>query len=318
MSNSHEKMQTWCIYIDEAGSPYDKNQFQVIYAAICVPFNSQQNFLESYLRIVDSLIGISGGEIKYGPLLSRPDIMYQEETERVCSELLTRFFEIEGARIIRVKAIKKLMRKTNDDLRAALFRKTLELCKNSLPQDNCAMHRAMILHDELDNRDRQRVLLNTFNRFNKDLSFQNCIFVHSNENPFIQFADFIASIYYRYYYFDKHKYKNKEKSKSLVTSLFEKIETHFPFSPIVELSEHQVIEGNQRRSQALQLASEHDIPPEIAYQIVDENITLDEVLQRKQTRAVRRRRAARRQNEDTITTLGELLKENLLKNRDES
>ena len=41
---------------------------------------------------------------------------------------------------------------------------------------------------------------------------------------------------------------------------------------IVELSEHRVIEGNPRRKQALQLASEHDIDPATAYNIVDEKI----------------------------------------------
>ena len=160
----------------------------------------------------------------------------------------------------------------------------------------------------------QNALLEKFNRFNRNspigLNFQNCVFVRSNENPFIQFADFVASIYYRYYYFDKHKYKDKKKSKSLVDSLFQRIEAHSPSPPIIELSEHKVVEGNPRREQALELVSEHDIDPATAYNIVDKNITLDEVLLRRQTRT----RAARRRNENKsdIQTLGELLR-----NRDE-
>ena len=148
----------------------------------------------------------------------------------------------------------------------------------------------MILHDEIDSRDQQRVLLDTFNNFNKDLSkdpnFQNCVFVHSNENPFIQFADFVAAICYRYYYFQtpiyEKGYKDKEHCKSLVNSLFKAIDECSP--RIVELSEHQVVEGNPRRDQALQLASEHDIDISTAYNIIDKNnsFTLEKALQRKQ------------------------------------
>ena len=285
-------MQTWCIYIDEAGSPYANDQFQVIYAAICVPFNSQQEFLKSYPKIVNSLMDPSGSEIKYGPLFNHTDAMYQKETGLVSSELLTRFFQIEGAQIIGVKAIKKLMRKKNDDLRAALFGKTLELCKEFLPCD----HSAMILHDELPPGNQQNALLEKFNRFNKDspegLSFQNCVFVQSNENPFIQFADFVASIYYRYYDFNKRTYKNRKKSKSLVDSLFQRIEACSP--QVVELSEHRIIEGKPRRNQAFRFKSEYDIDIGTAYNIVDGNITLDEALRRKQDRTSR----THRQNED--------------------
>ena len=66
-------MQTWCIYIDESGVN-DEPQF--IYAAICIPFNSQQEFLKSYPKIVSPLIGRSNEEIKYGPLLNTPDSSY--------------------------------------------------------------------------------------------------------------------------------------------------------------------------------------------------------------------------------------------------
>ena len=287
-------MQTWCIYIDEAGSPYDNDQFQVIYAAICVPFNSQQKFLKSYLTIVDSLMDPSGGEIKYGPLLNHTDEEYREETERVCSELLECFFEIEGARIIQVKAIKRKMRKEDDELRAALFGKTLELCKESLPSD----HSAMILHDELPPGNQQNALLQRFNRFNETsptgLNFQNCVFAHSNENPLIQFADFVASICYRYYYFGKHEYKKKKKSRSLVNSLFRKIEAHPHSPPIVELSEPKGVKDTSRSKQASRLASKHNIDLSTAYNIVDKNITLEEVLRRKQTRAFSRSRGKRR------------------------
>ena len=169
------------------------------------------------------------------------------------------------------------MRKKDDDLREALFRKTLELCRRDLPQD----HRSIILHDELpSSRKQQTPLFDSFNGFKEDPNFQNCVFVHSNENPFIQFADFVASICYRYYDFQGKANKKKQCCKSLVNSLFKAIDEYSP--PIVELSEHKVIEDNPRRTQALQLVSKHDIPPETAYQIVDEKITLEEVLLRKQ------------------------------------
>ena len=283
-------MQTWCIYIDESGVNEDNPEF--IYAAICVPFNSQQAFLKSYPKIVNSLVPISGSEIKYSPLLNDFDRNYQEKSGEICQSLLARFFNIEGAQIIRIKAIRKQMRLEGGDLRAALFKKALELSKQSLPPD----HQLMILHDELDNRNLQRALLDTFNNFNKDLpkglNFQNCVFVHSNENPFIQFADFVASICYRYYYFQKTEYKDKQYCKSLVNSLFNAIDERSP--PIVELSEHKVVEGNPRREHALQLASEHGIDIATAYNIVDKRITLVEVLRRKQAQTS----AAHKRNED--------------------
>ena len=276
-------MKTWCIYIDESGVNEDNPEF--IYVAICVPFNGQQQFLESYTKIVSPLARDSGREIKYGPLLNNYDRHYTKEIEDVCKKLLMDFLDIEDVKIIRVKAIRKKMRLKGGDLRVALFRKTIELCKNSLPEDSCAM----ILHDELDGRSQQSILFDTFNRFNEDQSFQNCVFVHSNENPFIQFADFIASICYRFYYFqrteeDKRKeYKYKKFCASLVDKLFKKIDEHHP--PIVELSDYAVVKDNPRRDQALQLASEHDIPIGTAYNIIDKNITLTEVLRRKQTKA---------------------------------
>ena len=273
-------MQTWCIYIDESGVPYSDGQPNFIYAAICVPFTNQQEFLKSYPEIVKPLGSISGSEIKYGPLLNSFDSHFRAEYKETCNSLLRRFFEIKDAKIIRIKAIKALTRKKDDDLREALFGITLDLCKNSLPSD----YHAMILHDELPGRHQQIRLLNRFNRFNKDSadgkSFQNCVFVHSNENPFIQFADFVASICYRYYDFQKNANKNKQRCKSLVNSLFREIDKRYP--PIVELSEYTDVEGNSRRSQALQLVSEHDIPPETAYQIVDKKITLAKALRRKQ------------------------------------
>ena len=280
-------MQTWCIYIDEAGVPYKDGQPNFIYAAICIPFNSQQEFLKSYPEIVNPLVGIPGTEIKYGPLLNTVDTRYRKEIKQVCHALLTCFFGIEDSIIIRVKAIKALMRKKDDDLRKALFRKTLELCRRDLPQD----HRSIILHDELPScRKQQTPLFDSFNGFKEDPNFQNCVFVHSNENPFIQFADFVASICYRYYDFQKNANKNKQHCKSLVNSLFKAINEYSP--SIVELSEYTDVEGNSRRTQALQLVSEHGIPPETAYQIVDEKITLAEVLRRKrdQTSTARRRR----------------------------
>ena len=277
-----------------------------------MPFNSQQEFLKSYPEIVKPLVPVSGGEVKYGPLLNSYDSHFLAKHARTCEALLTDFFKIEDARIIRVKAIKALIRKEGDDLRQALFGKTLELCKESLPSN----HHAMILHDELPGR-KQQILL--FDRFKEYPNFQNCIFVHSDENPFIQFADFVASICYRYYHFQKTEYKNKQNCASLVDTLFKAIDERYP--PVVELSEHQVVGDDQRkgqalklveendilletaynivdgsttldkvlrRKQALQLASEHDIRFETAYQIVDKNITLEEVLRQKQTRAARR------------------------------
>ena len=287
--DSH-KMNTWCIYIDESGVNTDNPQF--IYTAICVPFNLQQEFLQSFAEIVNPLEGISGREIKFGQLLNVPDRHYRSEIEEICRTLLMRFSEITDVQIIRVKAIRKQMRAKGSDLRVALFRKTLECCEEHLPRD----HQAMIMHDELDNRYQQAVLLDTFNRFNKnateDLCFQNCVFVHSNENPFIQFADFIASICYRYYYFKKTKYKEKQYCALLVESLFEAIDERYP--RIVELSEHKLIEGDPRRTQALQLASEYDIDPSTAYQIVDKKITLTEVLRRKEIQMS----TVQKQNED--------------------
>ena len=269
-------MQTWCIYIDESGVNEKNPEF--IYAAICVPFDTQQEFLKSYLKIVNPLATISGREIKYGQYLNTFDRHYREELEEICRSLLTCFFKIEGAQIIRVKAIRKRMRVKGGDLRTALFRKTLTRCKEFLPDDGYAM----ILHDELDSREQQSVLLDAFNGFNetKGLNFQNCIFVHSNENPFIQFADFIASVCYRYYYFQRREYNDKRLCASLVSQLFNEIDKRCP--PILELSEYKSVKGNSRRERALQLTSEHDIELESAYQIVDEKMTLDEVLRRKQ------------------------------------
>ncbi len=274
-------MPTWCIYIDEAG--VDELSPQFIYATICVPFNYQQNFLESYPKIVNPLVGTSGKEIKYGGLLNTLDKDYKEEIAQVCQSLLEHFLQIEDAQIIRVKAIRKQMQlKENNDLRIALFRKTLLLCKDCLDPD----HQVMILHDELPDRKQQHALLNTFNYFNTDLSFQNCVFVHSNENPFMQFADFVASICYRYYYFQKAEYKNKKRCKSLVKSLFEAIDDHS--LPIVELSEYTGVEGNQRKKEAVQLTREYKIDIATAYQIVDGKFTLTEVMRRKQARNIHR------------------------------
>ena len=127
-------MKTWCIYIDESGNNPENAQF--IYVAICVPFNSQQEFLKSYLKIVNPLVGISGREIKYGDILNKPDMYYQREIEQVCKGLLTHFSHIEDAKIIRVKAIRKKMHHKGNSLRGALFRKTLELSKEFLPVDH--------------------------------------------------------------------------------------------------------------------------------------------------------------------------------------
>ena len=281
-------MQTWCIYIDESGVPYNDGQPNFIYAAICVPFNSQQKFLKSYPEIVKPLVPTSGGEIKYGNLLNTLDSHFQTDYIQTYKSLLTSFFEIKDAGIIRVKAIKALIRKKDDDLRVALFRKTLELCRKSLPQD----HRSMILHDELpSSRKQQSPLFDSFNGFKEDPNFQNCVFVHSNENPFIQFADFVASICYGYYRFQEKKYNDKQHCASLVDSLFNEIDKRYP--PIIELSEYIGIEGNSRKKEAIQLATKHDIDLAMAYQIVDKKFTLDKALRRKQTRT----RAARRRFE---------------------
>ena len=280
-----EDQRTWCIYIDEAGVN-DEPQF--VYTAICIPFTSQQDFLGAYSEIVSPLMDRSGKEIKYGDLLNTPDRFYREQTAESCQLLLRRFFEIRGARIIRVKAIRKKMRAEGNALRLALFRKTLERCQNALPLG----HHAMILHDELNTRSQQHALLDTFNRFNSDKNFQNCVFVHSNENPLIQFADFIASICYRYYYFQQREYKDKRHSERLVKRLFETIDERMP--RIVELSDHTDVEGNRRKRDALQLASEHGIDLATAYQIVDGKFTIEEALRRKEARTF----AAQRRNKD--------------------
>lgn len=280
-----EDQRTWCIYIDEAGVN-DEPQF--VYTAIFIPFTSQQDFLGTYSEIVSPLIDRSGKEIKYGDLLNTPDRFYREQTAESCRLLLKRFFEISGARIIRVKAIRKKMRAEGNALRIALFKKTLELCQDALPEG----YHAMILHDELNTRSQQHALLDTFNRFNRGKNFQNCIFVHSNENPLIQFADFIASICYRYYYFQQREYKDKRHSERLVTWLFKAIDERMP--RIVELSDHTDVEGNERKRDALQLVSEHDIDLATAYQIVDRKFTIEKALRRKEIRAF----TAQRRNGD--------------------
>ena len=53
---------------------------------------------------------------------------------------------------------------------------------------------------------------------------------------------------------------------------------------IVELSDHTDVEGNRRKRDALQLASEHNIGLATAYQIVDAKFTLEEALRRKEAR----------------------------------
>ena len=83
-------MQTWCIYIDESGVNEDSPEF--IYAAICVPFNSQQQFLKSYPNIVNPLVPVSGQEIKYGPLLNNFDRHYRVEIEEVFQTPVNVFF----------------------------------------------------------------------------------------------------------------------------------------------------------------------------------------------------------------------------------
>ena len=72
-----------------------------------VPFNSQQEFLKSYPKIINPLVGSSGREIKYGDLLNTDDRFHRKEAEEICRSLLMRFFEIKDARIVRVKAIRK-------------------------------------------------------------------------------------------------------------------------------------------------------------------------------------------------------------------
>ena len=282
-------MRAWCIYIDEAGVN-DEPQF--IYVAICIPFDSQQEFLNNYSKIVHSLVYRDGSEIKYGPLLNEFDRNYERATEDVCYSLLDYFFKIDGATIIRVKAIRNEMRARGADLRKALFRKTLTLCKEFLPRHD----HAMILHDEIDGRALQPMLLDTFNSFNEGsltgTNFQSCIFVHSNENPFIQFADFIAAVCYRYYYFqqrEEKEYSGKKLCASLVNRLFNRINARFP--PILELSEHKSIKDNPRREQALQLAETHDIDLSTAYQVVDKKFTLEEALREKRQKQERKEQA---------------------------
>ncbi len=311
-------MQSWCIYIDESGVPHSDGQPNFIYAAICVPFNDQQEFLKVYPEIVKLLQSINSSEsseIKYGRILNSLDSYFRAEYKETCNSLLERFFEIKDAKIIRVKAIKALTRKKDDDLREALFGITLDLCKNSLLSD----YHAMILHDELPSRHQQIPLLNRFNRFNKDStdgkSFQNCVFVHSNENPFVQFADFVASICYKYYDFQKNANKKKQRSKLLVNELFEKIDKHSP--SIVELSDHTVVEavvkGNPRREQAERLVSSYGIRFEKAYPIVDGQITLEETLLREQAKQLASKHSIRettaRQIVDGKITLEQVLRQ---------
>ena len=62
----------------------------------------------------------------------------------------------------------------------------------------------------------------------------------------------------------------------------------------LELSDHTDVEGNRRKRDALQLASEHDIDLATAYQIVDGKFTLEEALRRKEVRTF----TTQRRNED--------------------
>lgn len=278
MQSQHEKLH-WCIYIDESG--VDPQSPHFIYVAVCVPFDTQRQFLADYAVITAPLVPVVGfgNEIKYGSLLNQENHRFLSNTDTVCAGLLRHFGDVEGSGIVRVKAIKKKMRLEGVALRAALFRKTLERCKELMPGDSSAI----ILHDELDDRAVQRELLITFNDFNKRsgdrLNLQNCVFVHSNENPFIQFADFIAAVCHRHYYYKPGHHKNKSICADLVHKLFSKIDSKF--SPIVELSAIKDDKDNERKTQSIKLAKQHEIDIAIAYQIVDERITLEEALKRK-------------------------------------
>ena len=256
------------------------------------PFDTQHQFLADYAETTASLVRLIGfgNEIKYGPLLNQEDHNFLPQTDTVCSNLLRRFGDIEGAEIIRIKAIKKKIRKTGAGLRAALFRKTLECCEVLIPKNSSAI----ILHDELDDRSVQRHMLETFNDFNKrcdgQSKFQNCVFVHSNENPFIQFADFIAAVCHRHNFYGPGQHKNKSKCAVLAHNLFDEIDKKY--SRIVELSDITDDKDNERKTQAIQLAKEHEIDPSTAYNIVDGIITLEEVLRKKEARQ-RNREAGR-------------------------
>ena len=288
-TQSEEKLH-WCIYIDESG--VDPGSPQFIYVAVCVPFASQRQFLADYAVTTAPLMHIkSWNEIKYGHLLNQEDHNFlQTNTNHVCDGLMSCFGKIEGAGIVRVKAIKKKIRLEGADLRAALFRKTLECCKELMPRDSSAI----ILHDELDSRAIQRHLLIRFNDFNKRCdghsNFQNCVFVHSNENPFIQFADFIAAVCHRHYFYGEGQHKDKSKCAALAHRLFEKINDKFP--RIVELSDITDDKDNAKKTQAIQLAEKHKIDLADAFNIVNGKITLEKFLKRKQDRE--RRRAAGR------------------------
>ena len=207
------------------------------------------------------------------------DHHYDVRNADIFKELLNCFLDIDGTIIIRVKAKKKKMLQKGHDIRSALFRRTLLLCKEFLPLN----HHAMILHDELDSRDQQGKLLKKFYSVNREtlFQFQNCVFVQSNENPFIQFADFVVSICHRHYFFLHKKYKDREHSEALVKLLFEEINKNKRCPSIVELTDHKDVRGTPRRIKALELVSEYGIDTSTAYVVVDKKMTLEEALRRK-------------------------------------
>ena len=70
--------------------------------------------------------------------------------------------------------------------------------------------------------------------------------------------------------------------QSQAHELFSKLD--FKFSPIVELSAIRDDKDNERKTQSIKLANQHKIDIAIAYQIVDERITLEEALKRKRSK----------------------------------
>ena len=75
--------------------------------------------------------------------------------------------------------------------------------------------------------------------------------------------------------------------QSQAHKLFSKIDSKF--SPIAELSAIRDDKDNERKTQSIKLANQHEIDIAIAYQIVDERIvderiTLEEALKRKRSK----------------------------------
>lgn len=273
-------MTTWCIFVDESGN--NENNPQFFYIAACFPFHVQRDFGFQYTEITKPLHDYSEErEIKYSNLLNTFNHMYGEKIFNQCMELARTFFMHEGCRIVRVKATRKFMHKRGADLGRALFRKTLKICDESLPPDA----QAMIIHDQLHKPVQQALFFQDFHKYLLDSKnqskLQNLVFVQSKDNPCLQFADFIASVMFRYNYYQYYNHDDKSLCRDAVKKLFAFIDKKCP--QMIELSSY-LPPQTKRKEKAIHLAEKHSIGISTAYNIVDGKMTLKEALRRKEAK----------------------------------